>query len=367
MAVFTFDKKMLLNLDWWLVISLLMIMAIGATNLYSASFANGQAFHIKQIIWYSFGLVSAIILMFFDYRHLVKLRFVILGLIIIALGLVLFIGKTAGGAQRWIPLGPFHLQPSEFAKITFVILIAQHFARKEDTIFGYKGIFQPLLLVALPFLLIFKQPDLGTAGLLLIIVASMIIFAGLKWSVITTFAVGGLALMPVLWKFMKPYQKKRVEIFLDPELDIKGAGYHVTQSKIAVGSGHIWGKGFMKGTQGQLSFLPESHTDFAFSLWSEEWGLVGCMTLIILYLILLSRGLAIAARTKDKLGTFLAFGVTAMIFWQVIINTSMVLGIFPVVGIPFPLISYGGSSVLTTLLGIGLLLSVDARQGIARR
>ncbi len=367
MAMFNFDRKILLHMDWWLVFSLLMIMGIGTTNLYSASIASGQSFYLKQLLWYLVGLAAAGALMFFDYRNLASLRFLILGAIIIALGLVLVIGKTAGGAQRWIPLGPFHFQPSEFAKLTFVVLLAQHFAKKEETAFGYKGILQPLFLVSVPFLLIFKQPDLGTSGLLLIIVGSIILFAGLKWSVVATLAVGGLSLMPVLWKYMKPYQKKRIEIFLNPELDLKGAGYHVTQSKIAVGSGHIWGNGFMQGTQGQLSFLPESHTDFAFSLWSEEWGLAGCIVLLCLYLVLFSRGLAIASRTKDRLGAFLAFGVTAMIFWQVMINASMVLGIFPVVGIPFPLISYGGSSVVTTLLGIGLLLSVDARRSIVKR
>jgi len=362
-----FDKRLLEDIDWWLLLSLLLIMLLGFVNLCSASAAAGYPFQWKQCQWYVAGSVLMFAAMAFDYRKLSAYWMHIYVLTVLMLLLVMFIGKSVSGSQRWISLGFINLQPSEFAKLLMVIVISSFFAQEDKDQYGLLDLWKPLLLVLLPVLLIVKQPDLGTGLLVLGIFASLVYYARLKWSSFIIILGMGLAAFPLLWKFMKPYQRRRVEIFLNPESDPFGAGWHVLQSKIAVGSGQLIGKGFMKGTQAQLNFLPEVHTDFAFSIWSEEWGFIGAIILIGIYFFFLSRCLSVAQNARDRFGSFLAFGITAMIFWQLLINVCMVLGLMPVVGIPLPLVSYGGSSVLTTLVGVGLIMNVRLRRSLFQR
>jgi rod shape determining protein RodA len=225
-----------------------------------------------------------------------------------------------------------------------------------------KQILFPFLLLLLPVALILKQPDLGTAIILLLVFFSILIFVKIRWSSLLTIGLAGGVAVPLLWSFLKEYQKKRIITFFNPDLDPLGAGYHLIQSKIAMGSGGILGKGFMNGTQCKLGFLPEQQTDFIFSALGEEWGLIGSLFVIGIYFILILWGLRITVQAKDRFGAILAFGVVAMLFWHVFINIGMVLGMMPVVGIPLPLLSYGGSFILSTLIGIGLLLNVSMRR-----
>jgi rod shape determining protein RodA len=278
------------------------------------------------------------------------------------------IGRTTSGSQRWLPLGFISFQPSELAKIGLILVMARFFTEKELAQgYSLRDLAIPFLLLALPALLVFKQPDLGTVVLLGFIFLSILIFMGVRARAWLTLGAACAIAAPIFWFFLKDYQKTRLRVFLDPELDPLKTGYHITQSKIAVGSGGFWGKGFLKGTQSQLHFLPEQHTDFVFSVWAEEWGFVGSFVLLFLLLFLVSRGLKIASNSKDRGGAVLAIGVSAMIFWQAFINIGMVVGIVPVVGVPLPLFSYGGTSLVTTLIGIGILMNVSMRRFMLNR
>jgi rod shape determining protein RodA len=357
-----FKKEALLYIDWTIVLSIFIIMIIGFINSYSASHSMGYAFYAKQLTWYAIGLFIMIFFLFFDYKLLIHLtNYMQIGVIIL-LVLILLIGKTSGGSQRWISFGFFNLQPSEFAKLSGVLLLSSFFATNEKIGYQIWELWKPLILLLITFLLIFKQPDFGTAGIILLISGTLIFLAGIKWLSFIGILILAITALPILWRFLKPYQIDRILTFFNPSADPLGSSYHVIQSKIAVGSGQFFGKGFMEGTQTQLAFLPEAHTDFAFSIWAEEWGFIGCMFLLGAFFILLSRGIAISLSAKDRFGSFIAMGVTAMLFWQIIINVSMILGLFPVVGVPLPLISYGGSSAITTFAGIGLLLSINAKK-----
>ncbi len=350
------------GIDWLLIVFLFAIMAIGAINLYSASLIAHSPFYIKQIVWYVAGCILMLITLNIDYRlftsHATWLYWGTNALLL----LVLFIGRSAGGSQRWLNLGLFNLQPSEFAKVVMVIAFAKHIYDNDKEIYGLKDLIKPAFLAAIPCALIIKQPDLGTAIMILIVLATMLFAARIKWTTLVGIFVSVSAMLPLIWNHLKPYQKRRIITFLDPEKDPFGSGYHVIQSKVAIGSGGIWGKGFMKGTQAHLNFLPEVHTDFAFSLWGEEWGFIGAITLLALYILVVYRGIVIAIDTNDRQGKFLAIGITAMFFWQAIVNMNMVMGLMPVVGVPLPLFSYGGSSVIVTLIGLGLLLSVGRKR-----
>lgn len=354
------DKKILKYLDWWLIACLICIMAIGITNLSSASAATGRPFATKQALWYTVGLVGIMVLTFMDYRKLQKFVYPLYVLTLLCLLLVDIIGASAKGAQRWLSLGFFNFQPSELAKLTTIILISHLFSKTGKLNHSFKDILLPAVLLAVPFGLILVQPDLGTAGLVALIAATMVLMAGLRWTTLVLLFLSVISVLPFGWRFLKPYQKDRILSFLNPESGIKTEGYHALQSKIAIGSGQINGKGFLQGTQAHLSFLPESHTDFAFALWAEEWGMIGSIVLLLIYFMLLWRGIRIASETKDRFGALLANGVVIMLFWQISINCAMVMGVFPVVGVPFPLISYGGSSVVITLAAIGLLLSIKS-------
>jgi rod shape determining protein RodA len=343
----------------------LAIGALGIWNLASASRSAHAPVWIAQAAWMGVGTLLAMGILLFDYRSYRRLAWVAYGVVVGLLGAVFVVGRTVMGARRWIGVGGVNLQPSELAKIALIMALASWFAwdgerRKEPL--GLGGIAVPLGLTFLPALLILKQPDLGTALVVVAIGCTMLLFARVSWR--TLAVLGGVALLGATLSYphLKPYQKRRVETFLNPEGDALGAGYHAMQSKIAVGSGQAFGKGWGQGTQSYLSFLPEQHTDFIFSVWAEERGFFGCLVLLLLYFALVAMAVDIAGSARDRFGFFLAIGVTAMLFWQTAVNIAMVTGILPVVGVTLPLLSYGGSSVLAILAGVGLLANVGMRR-----
>ncbi len=361
-----FDRRLVVNFDWILLLTVCSLAGVGIINLYSATAnwqMNATPIYMKQIIWLAGGMLLVMLICCFDYRHLE--HFAIHGYII-TIGMLLFVlllGKTSMGATRWINLGFFNLQPSEVIKIVMILLLARIFGRSAQPE-GYclGELWRPALLLLLPVALILKQPDLGTALMLVFISASMLVFAGLQRTTMVGLCLLGLLTAVLGWFGLHDYQRKRIQTFLDPEADPLGSGYHIIQSKIAVGSGGFLGKGFLQGTQSQLSFLPERHTDFAFSVFAEEWGFAGCSLLLLGYMFLIIWGIYIARRAADRFGMFLAIGVTAMIFWHIVVNLGMVIGLLPVVGVPLPLFSYGGTSMVTTMIGVGLLMSVSMRR-----
>lgn len=361
------DRRLVTNFDWTLIGLVSAICLMGILNVYSASAAYkvvGAPYYVKQLSWMGFGLILSLVVASVDYHILEDFSYWFYGFLLILLVVVLLFGKRSLGATRWLNLGFFTIQPSELMKIVIIITFARFF-NNFHTVGGLtvKNMLFPLALLALPVLLIMKQPDLGTATMVVLIAVSMAFYIGFRWSTVVTFALVTVPLVYFGWAvYMKPYQKNRVLDFINPERSRLGSGYHIIQSKIAVGSGGFWGKGFVKGTQAQLRFLPEQHTDFAFSVFAEEWGFSGTMVLIILYLCLVLWGLNIARRCNDRLGGLLAVGVTAMLFWHTAINIGMVIGLFPVVGVPLPFFSYGGTSMVTSMVGVGILQSISMRR-----
>jgi rod shape determining protein RodA len=365
--MFRIDRRYFFNFDWILLFMLLGVCGMALMNLYSASYPPspwGIPPYIKQCYLFLLGIIGVLFILFFDYKELHFWNYPLYIIIVLLLLFVLFAGNTAGGAQRWVNLGLFKLQPSELAKLSLVVTLASYYSRKEKAEgYGIRDMVTPVLLTLLPFLLILKQPDLGTALMLGIIFVSMTVFAKVRWQTLGLGAILGSGAGVFAWFYLlKDYQKRRIETLLNPAKDPMGQGYQILQSKIAVGSGGVSGKGYLEGTQGHLHFLPERHTDFAFAVWSEEWGFAGSVLFLGLYFSMLLWGLYVAMSARDRFGVFLSFGVVMLIFWQAVINLLMILGFLPVVGIPLPLVSYGGSSLLTTLLGLGILMNVRMRR-----
>lgn len=362
-----FDRRLIHYFDWVMLLLLILVSMMALTNLFSSTWNGGpQASPIfyKQLYILLFGSALIFFLLIFDYKELEMFGFVLYGIIILILLYTNFFVHTIAGTQRWINLGFFRLQPSEPAKLILVIVLASYFSRQEvGHGLRFRDIIKPGILTAIPFVLIAIQPDLGTALMLGIIYVSMILFVKLRWPTVAILSVLGGSAAVVFWNFLlKDYQRRRIETFLDPEGDPMNQGYQILQSKIAVGSGQVFGKGFMEGTQGHLHFLPEKHTDFAFSVWAEEWGFAGSIFFLGCYFFMLLWGINIALSARDKFGILLAFGLVMLIFWQAVINLLMIMGFLPVVGIPLPLFSYGGSSLLTTLISIGLLMNIRIRR-----
>jgi rod shape determining protein RodA len=361
------DRRLLANFDFVLLILLLLVSAMALCNLYSASYpasSLGSAPYLKQGVFFLAGFVMLLVVISVDYQELLFWNYPMYCLIIALLILAFFVGHEANGSQRWINLGFFKLQPSEPAKLMMVITLASYYSRKE-VMDGYslKQIIVPILLTGLPFVLILIQPDLGTAMMLAIVFVSMTVFVRLKMSTYLILGGVGICFAVFAWEqVLKPYQKMRIQTFLNPENDPMGHGYQILQSKIAVGSGGKFGKGYLEGTQGHLHFLPERHTDFAFSVWGEEWGFVGGLVFLGIYFFMLAWGLYIAMNARDRFGLLLAYGVVILMFWQAVINILMILGLLPVVGIPLPLVSYGGSSLLTTMMGMAILMNIRMRR-----
>ena len=339
------------------------IIFIGLINIYSASIAdNTHKFFTRQMIWIAIGIVIGFIIFKVNYSIWEKYSYPIYFFALILLVVVYIFSPTIKGAHRWLVLGPISLQPSEFAKFTTIMALAYYLSNKKQSL-DFKSIIIPLLIITIPFLMILIQPDLGTAGTLMLIGVGMLLVFGLRLRFFIFSLITGFAGIFVLYDFiLKDYQRRRLTTFLNPEKDPLGAGYHIIQSKIAIGSGGFWGKGFLKGTQTQLSFLPEQHTDFVFSVFAEEWGAIGVSLILFLYLILFLWGISVAKNSKDQFGKFLATGIVLHLFIHFIINLAMITGAFPVVGIPLPFLSYGGSSLLVLFLEMGLLFNIQANR-----
>ncbi|HYA85623.1 MAG TPA: rod shape-determining protein RodA [Nitrospirota bacterium] len=363
------------NLPWGMVCLIFGITFAGLAAVYSATYTSlgPSSLYYKQLVWVSMGIIVMLSALILDYHTVGRYAYILYVCSLILLLLVMVIGKTGMGAQRWLAIGSFAFQPSELTKLSLTLALARYFA--EDPRrggYGLRDLAIPGAMVLVPLILVLKQPDLGTALMLLLTSSIIIVLAGIHLRSVLIVVVSSaiivslvLFVAPVrhkIWGSLKPYQQNRIRAFIDPGSDPLGSGYHANQSKIAVGSGQILGKGYLQGTQSQMAFLPERHTDFIFAVIAEEMGLVGSGVLILLYLIFLLVGVDTAKNAKDRLGVLMAGGIVGMISLYVFINVGMAVGIVPVVGVPLPLVSYGGTSIITTFLAIGLLLNIQTRR-----
>lgn len=354
----------------------ILVMGFGLVALYSAAYQNTRVLHsifYDQMICAAIGLLMMHVLSRIDYRKFYEVSYVFYGLNVVILMLVLVAGRHALGARRWIEIGGINFQPSEMAKLSLIFLLGRYFSdRLPKLSFSLlnklqvisRDIIFPFFLSGVLMFLIFKQPDLGTAILLFGLFTTMVFVSGVEKKYLVGFLLICLSLAPFGWHFLKPYQKDRLLVFLNPNIDPLGAGYTIIQSKIAIGSGQILGKGWLSGTQNQLNFLPERHTDFIFSVIGEEWGLLGSLFLIFCYFMLIDTSLKIAEQVKDHFGTLVTIGIASILALQVIINIGMVMGVFPVVGITLPFISYGRSSLLVFVIMMGFLLNLSKRRTV---
>ncbi|TVM17580.1 rod shape-determining protein RodA [Oceanidesulfovibrio indonesiensis] len=361
------DRRVIKYLNWPLLGLTVALFVVGAVNLYSASavrLEDGIAlapYFEKQLVWGLVGLAGMVVFMLFDYTRFHALAWPLFFLTLLLLAAVPVFGSTVYGAKRWLDLGPFSFQPSEVAKITILVVGARLLSRKPEKL-GWGEFLFIVFVGMLPAALVVIQPDLGSSLNLLLLLAGIILYRGLKGRVLKVLAIIVPAVLPLGWFFLHDYQKRRILTFLDPTNDPLGAGYHIIQSQIAIGSGRLWGKGFLQGTQSQLRFLPEKHTDFAVAVFGEEWGFVGCLLLLSLFAMFLMSIFSTARDARDRFGSFLAAGVFFYFFWQILINMGMVLGLMPVVGIPLPFMSYGGSTTLVNFCLIGLVQNVSMRR-----
>lgn len=359
-----FDRRLIKNFDWFLFLITLLISIIGLVNLYSATYQTGFKVFQKQLVWAVLGVVAMVLISFIDYRTLERYTHHMYAVFILLLITVLVFSKAILGSKRWISIGPVTIQPSEFVKILIILVLAKFYYNDfEGGPYGLRDLVKPILFIALPSVLVLLQPDLGTALIILLTSASLVFFMGVRLKSLMFILVLILGFSYPAWHFaLKDYQKERIETFLDPSRDPLGSGYNAIQSQIAVGSGKFLGKGFKKGSQTQLRFIPEQHTDFAFSVLSEEWGFIGAVFTLLLYFLLILWILDVASLAKDKFSMAVSFGVASMFFWHTLINIGMVTGIMPVVGVPLPLLSYGGSSALAAMMGIGIVLGIRMRK-----
>src|SRR5579885_1423433 len=326
------DRRLVYHFDWTLFMMTLGLAGVGLLSVLSASWGSTRhgldPLVVRQLVWIGVGTALMTGAAFFDYRALATYAYPFYALTVGLLAAVMVAGHVTGGSRRWLNLGVLRLEPSEVAKLALVL----------------------------------KQPDLGTGIILVLVTATLVFAGGLNGRVLLVALLAGALAAPAGWHYLKPYQKQRLVSFLNPQSDPLGAGYHIIQSEIAIGAGGAWGKGFLKGTQARLNFLPEQTTDFIFSVFAEEFGFAGSMLLMALYVGLIARGLWIARHARDRFGQLLCVGLTAIVFWQVAINIGMASGVLPVVGIPLPLVSYGGSSLIAMMLAMGLLISINIRR-----
>jgi rod shape determining protein RodA len=356
-------NRLLRNVDWVLLTATLLLLGFGFAIIYSTTFnIAGGSETLQQLFFVSIGLTGLILLARMDYRMLKRFSGLLYLLTIAMLVATKFLGSTKLGATRWIDLGFVQFQPSEIAKVFMVIVMSKFFAENVDQMHRPKIFIKSLIYIGIPTILVALQPDLGTAMTFAIIWGAMLLVSNINK--LYTFAVGGLTLlaMPIVYRFfLKDYQKSRILTFLDPTADPTGTGWNVAQAKIAIGSGQFWGRGLGHGPQSQLNFVPFKHTDFIFAALAEEMGFVGAFALIVLFAIMLYRILKIAMLSRDYFGMFIATGIFAILFFHIFINVGMNLGIMPVTGIPLPLVSSGGTSVVITLMCIGILESIFIR------
>ena len=349
--------------NWGLLIVMSLVASVGFAMLYSAANGNADPWAWRQMTRFATGLVILLIVAMVDLRiWLQNAYWIYLGSFLL-LVYVELAGQIGMGAQRWIDLKLFQLQPSEIVKIATILALARYFHRLNfDQIGRPHLLLVPIALVSAPAALVLVQPDLGTAGMLLLVGVAMFFIAGVRWWKFALLVAAGAAAVPIGWNFLHDYQKERIRTFMTPESDPLGAGYHILQSKIAFGSGGLFGKGFLAGTQSHLNFLPERQTDFIFTMLAEEFGMVGCLVLLVLYGILLAYGLIIALRCRNHFGRLLVMGLPINLFLYLFINAAMVMGLIPVVGVPLPLISYGGTAMITVMIGFGLIMAVHINE-----
>ncbi len=373
------ERRMVPHVPWGLVAVTLAIAVLGIFNLASASRPPHSPLWTRQSINLAVGLFAALGVCLVDYRFLQRMAWPFYGLNVALLLLLRVLGHRAKGAASWLALGPLRMEPAEFMKVALIVLLAKLFhdlQRQPDEPLGVSDVWKPALLAVLSAALVL--PDLGNALMVLLTAATVLLFARLRRGLLVTGLVGLLALSAIIWNdyvrdpsdghrtlirnVLKRHQSARIAGWLSPDSDLRGSGYHAAQSKIAVGSGGFLGKGWMQGTQTGLFFLPEQHTDFIFSVWAEEHGFLACLVLLVLYGLIFSFALGVSFQARDRFGAFLAVGVAAMLFWQVFENIGMVVGLLPVTGITLPLMSYGGSSMVSVLLSLGLVANVSMRR-----
>jgi rod shape determining protein RodA len=375
------ERRMVPHVPWGLIFCVLAVAGLGIFNLASASRAQSNPVWTSQAGYLGVGVVAALMVCLVDYRVLHRMALPLYVLNILALIALRFVGHKAKGAESWFVLGPLRVQPAEFMKIGVLLMLAKIYHddfRPNDDSYGLKRLWKPVLVVMVPFTLVLVQPDLGTALMIFLSSLTVILFGKVRWYLAATLVAGILAGAIVIWNdyvrevpeprptivrhMLKAHQSKRISGWLNPEADLRGSGYHAAQSKIAVGSGGLSGKGWKEGTQTGLSFLPEQHTDFIFSVWAEEQGFALCVVLLVLYGLVFVLGLAVGFNARDRFGAFVAVGVVAMLFWQVFENIGMVIGLLPVTGITLPLLSYGGSSMVSVMASVGLLVNISMRR-----
>jgi len=351
--------RRLLQVNWLLVVVICLTASVGFVMLYSAAGGNLEPWADRQMFRFGLGLVGMVVVALIDIRIWMKLAYPGYIVSLALLGAVEYIGSGAMGAQRWIDLGFFQLQPSELVKVAMVLALARYFHGRTHAQIGNPFyLVPPLLIVFLPAALVMRQPDLGTAVLLIAVGGGLFFLAGVRIWKFVLVVVAAMAAVPIAWQYLHDYQRQRILTFLDPEQDPLGSGYHIMQALIALGSGGMFGKGYMQGTQSNLNFLPEKQTDFIFTMLSEEFGFVGGLTLIGLYVVLIAFGFSIALRSRSQYGRLVALGLTTAFFLYAFINIAMVVGLIPVVGVPLPLVSYGGTALLALLFSFGLVLNV---------
>jgi rod shape determining protein RodA len=359
-----------------ILILALIITSLGVLSIYSSTYQKEgspwQDIYKRQLLWVIIGLVCFFIMSQVNYRKLLDANYFIYGVAVFFLFLVFSLGIIRFGAQRWLKVVWFNFQPSEFAKLAIIIFLARYFSRKSvDDIslssgkFGiFRGLILPFIFVAIPMFLIIEQPDLGSGLMLLLAFVSLLYLTNVRLKYIFTLLFILILPLPFLWHFLRDYQKQRLLVFMNPNIDPLGAGYTMIQSRIAIGSGGFFGRGWLSGTQSQLYFLPESHTDFIFATFSEQWGFWGSSLLLLMYYLIIRQGFIIAQRTQDAFGRLLAYGISLLLALQVFINIAMNIGLAPVVGLPLPLMSYGGSSMLFTFIALGILVNIDRTRSV---
>lgn len=364
------DRRLIKNFDWVTLLIVVVIAIVGIMTIYSATrlpFGGKQPlFYLKQVAWFVFGVIALFLVVSFDYKWLSRfsLPLYIVGIVFLAATFVF--GRESMGAHRWLSLGAISFQPSEFFKVAYIIILSQQLSTIDKPISATHFFRILFLIVLFPFILLIKQPDLGTALIILTVFVLLALTKGLNKKSVVLFLVICLISLPflgnILWEGLRDYQKNRFVAFIEPDVDPTGIGYHIRQSKITAGSGGFLGKGYLKGTQGAFRFLPEGHTDFVFAVFAEEWGFLGSLILLSLYLLLILRGVDTAKKARDEFGRLLAIGITLIFSLYFFVNVGMTLGLTPVVGVPLPFMSYGGSALVSNFLLAGILISIRSRR-----
>lgn len=358
------DPRSLRQFDWILLASMLALTGVGVLMIYSATYQTIRAdLYVRQLQWFCLAVVTFFIILQVDYHVMVDLA---LPLYIFSLALlvaVLFFGKRISGAKSWFAFGYFHFQPSEIAKIASIVLLARYLSDENRTSLTLKDLGMAGVIMGIPMMLIILQPDMGTTITFLPPLILMLFLAGMRFRWILLAIGCGIASLPGFWLFLKPYQKARILTFVDPTIDPLGSGYQIIQSKIAIGSGRILGKGlFSKATQAYLDFIPEKQTDFVFSILAEDFGLIGVLLVLGIYFLLLARVFRAAKQSRDRVGTFIIMGFSAVFFFHVLVNIGMIIGLMPITGLPLPLMSYGGSSLFSTIVGLAIVSNIYMRR-----